>query len=106
MSTDQRLLDLLLRLQRETELLCVRGVRALSTEQHNWFDNASDQLGEMGAEFLSQKITAFLQAVDADDRLASGRLLDLLTTIRIFERVLTLRNAETVLHSIREVATL
>jgi len=94
---DDSLISLVAQLRNETETLGVRGVRVASSEQVNWFRHTRDRLTEMGAEFLAQKLSRLIDSIDADDSLGAGRLLDLLTTIRVFDRVLTLQTAESAL---------
>ena len=86
-------MQLIVRLQKEIEAICIRGIRAISSEQLNWLRNTRDRVREMGAEFLSEKISSLLVSIDSDDRAASAKLLDLLTTVRVFERTLTLKVA-------------
>lgn len=93
-ATHQELLNLVNRLQQETETLCVRGVRAASEEQVTWMRNAHSQLSGLGASFLGTKIELLIQDMDHGRPTAPSRLLDLLASVRIFERVLTLREAK------------
>lgn len=53
--------------------------------------NTQHSLSEMGAEFLATCINKFLEACEFNPESAPGCLFDLLTTVRVFERTLTLR---------------
>jgi hypothetical protein len=84
-------MQLIVQLQKEIEALCIRGIRAITSEQLNWLRNSRDRLRELGAEFLAEKISRLLSSIDSDEKNAPSRLLDLLTTVRVFERTLTLK---------------
>ena len=61
---DDALMQLVTQLQQEVESLCVRGVRAASSEQLSWFKHAHDRMAEMGAQYLAGKISNLLEAVE------------------------------------------
>ena len=94
---DRTLIQLVEQLQIEVESLCIRGIQAVSGEQINWFTNTRQSFEEMGAEFLASKISDLLNKIDNNAAAAPGSLLDLLTSVRVFERVVTLRCAEAAL---------
>ena len=93
--TDDALISLIQQLQVEVETLGVRGVNVASAEQINWFRHTRDRVAEMGAEHLAQKMSSLIESMEGHGKSGSARLLDLLTTIRVFDRVLTLQIAET-----------
>ncbi len=92
--TDDALIALIQQLQVEVETLGVRGVNVASAEQINWFRHTRDRVAEMGAEHLAQKMSPLIESMEGQGTAGSARLLDLLTTIRVFDRVLTLQIAE------------
>lgn len=92
--TDDGLISIVTQLQVEVETLGIRGVSAASSEQLNWFRHTRNRVSEMGAEFLSQKMTPLIDCMEGGGTDGATRLLDLLTTIRVFDRVLTLQTAE------------
>lgn len=102
MADYEQIIELITRLQAELEGLCIRGLRAISTEQLNWLKASRDSLMAMGAEHLAGKITALLEQIEVDSDESSRRLLDLLTTVRVFERTATLREASVSLANLSE----
>lgn len=80
----------LARLQQEVEAIGTRGLRAVSNEQLAWLRHTSESIGAMGAEFMSSRIRSFLEAQQAGRDDSARCFLELLTTLRVFERVLTL----------------
>ena len=82
-------------------MLGMRGLRAVSIEQLNWLKHTRDSLREMGAEYLARKMTELMDAIDRNDSTSAARFLDLLTSIRVFDRVLTLESSE---HALRRMA--
>ena len=92
--TDDALIALIQQLQDEVETLGVRGVNVASAEQTNWFRHTRDRVAEMGAEHLAQKMSPLIDSMEGQGNAGSARLLHLLTTIRVFDRVLTLQIAE------------
>lgn len=73
--------------------MAVRGIKLIPVEQVRWLKTVEQQISEMGAEYLGQKIRFLLEAIDQDDNPAR-RMYDLLTTLKVFERLLTLQAAK------------
>lgn len=92
--TDEALISLITQLRTESEALGVRGVSLASVEQINWFRHTRDRLAESGAQFVAEKLTRLIDSMESTSSAGAGRLLDLLTTLRVFDRILTLQTAE------------
>ena len=95
--SNEALISTISQLQAEVETLGLRGLRAASAEQLQWLRHTRDSLSEMGAEFLAAKMTQLLASMEQTQSDAAARLLDLLTTIRVFDRVLTMQTVESIL---------
>ena len=102
MSNDA-LLSTVLQVHREIEAVGLRGVAVISAEQLNWLRNTLTAIEEMGAEFLATRLRQFLESSEQRDKQAGARLLELLTTLRVFERALTLEAAQIQLGTLCEV---
>ena len=92
----ENLITTVLQLQREMENLAVRGIRSVDREQQQWLQHTHDSLSEMGAEYLASRISQLLDTlqVGQPSNQAAAILLDLLTTLRVFSRVMTLDAAK------------
>ena len=102
--TDDAIISIIQQLKTETETLGIRGISVPSEEQLRWFRHTRDRTAETGAGFLASKLTQLIDSLERGDKDAAGRLLDLLTSIRVFDRVLTLQTAETALLQTVEAA--
>ena len=89
---DKTLGNLIDDLRTEIEGIAVRGIRTITDEQCRWLKAIQKQIAETGAHFLADKIQSLIDAIDADE-LAAKRAYDLLTTLKVFERVLTLKQS-------------
>lgn len=76
--------------RRELEGLLVRGLRAVAPQDLARLAAMRDELGRVGASHLAGDLDRLLTLTRADDRGASAALLSALSTLRVFERVLTL----------------
>jgi hypothetical protein len=82
--------DTLLALRKELDELVVRGVRTASPRDLAALEGMHDELERVGARFLAGRIETLLARTRADAPDAAHALLQLLSTLQVFERVLTL----------------
>ncbi|MCB9689000.1 MAG: hypothetical protein H6735_28415 [Alphaproteobacteria bacterium] len=82
--------DTLEALRRELEELVVRGVRTASSADVARLDGTREELARLGAAHLAERLGTLVDATRADRPEAARALLDAWTTLRVFERVLTL----------------
>ncbi len=82
--------DALERLQAMADDLVVRGLRAAGPRDIGRLTSLRDELRTAGAEHLAGRLTAVAEALRADDRGAAPALLRALTSLRLFDRMLTL----------------
>lgn len=92
------------RLQSELEGICIRGVQSVSAEEIRWLDDTQDRLAAAGAGYLASVVQRFVESLQNAPRQSPARLLELLTVVRVFERVETLDAAHSVLAHLKEVA--
>jgi hypothetical protein len=81
------------RLHQEIESLVVRGLRAATSENIQWLRHAHETLDALGAEFLAGLISKLLYEIEQDDPQSAASLLRLQTSVRLFDRVLTIETA-------------
>lgn len=81
------------RLSAALEGLVVRGVRSAGAQDLARLSALRDELRASGAEHLSGRLTTLVDAVAAGDRGAAAELMRALTSLRLFERMLTLEVA-------------
>ena len=82
-------------LKTEMEAIGARGVRSLASDQLHWLQHTQKSLASMGAGFLACKLQRFIDSLETADGGAAERFLDLLTTIRVFQRTLTIESVHT-----------
>ena len=75
------------------EDLVVRGLRAAGPSDLGALQAMGEEFGRIGAGHLAERIRAVVDAVRADDPAAAGALLLAQTSLRLFERILTLEAA-------------
>ncbi|MCU0979116.1 MAG: hypothetical protein MUF25_08120 [Pirellulaceae bacterium] len=80
-------------LRREFEDLGVRGLRAAGAQRVAKLALIREEFQRIGAEHLAEQIGALIAAIQNDDRGAAAALLRAQTSLRLFERVLTLEVA-------------
>lgn len=73
--------------------LMVRGLRSAGEAQVAPLEAVQQELDRIGASHLSGRIQALVDAIRDDDRGAARALLRAQTSLRLFERVLTLEHA-------------
>ncbi len=81
------------RVRGEFEDLAVRGLRASGPEHLAPLKAVRDEFERIGAAHVSSGIGELLAAIESDDSVAARRLLQAQTSLRMFERILTLKVA-------------
>jgi hypothetical protein len=85
--------DSLERLHSELQDLLVRGLRVCGPEHLSPLRSLQNELKRIGASHLAGRLTALIGAIETDDRQSASFLLRTQASLRVFERVLTLRVA-------------
>jgi hypothetical protein len=85
--------DALDRLQAALDDLVVRGVRAAGPKDFARLAALRDEFRAAGAEHLAGRLTALVDAAKDGDRDAAPALLRSMTSLRLFDRMLTLEVA-------------
>src|SRR5258708_2543923 len=80
--------------------LIVRGLRSVGPAQTAPLQSLREEFERVGASHLSGRIAALLDAVAREDRTAAAALLRTQTSLRLFERILTLERAADLLGTI------
>jgi hypothetical protein len=78
------------RLRGEFEALAIRGIRAAGPDDLALLKGAGEEFERIGAEHLAGRINDVVQAMEHADRGAAAALLRAQTSLRLFDRVLTL----------------
>ena len=82
--------DTIERLRSELEALAVRGIRAAGPDSVALLRAAGEELERIGAEHMAGRIADVLRTLEQGDRHAAAALLRAQTSLRLFDRVLTL----------------
>jgi hypothetical protein len=80
--------------------LIVRGLRSAGPAQLAPLENLREEFERVGADHLAGRIAALLAAVRQDDRSAAEALLRAQTSLRLFERLLSLECADELLQGL------
>lgn len=94
MTTETPHADALLLVERLNELLdalAVRGLRAAGSDERARLASHRDALIEIGAEHLAEALAQLLGELEAGRREAARTLLRARASVRVFERLLSLR---------------
>ena len=83
------------RLQDELEDLTVGGLRAVGTERLPLLEALAEDFAGIGAAHLAERLEALTGGIRDGGRDAAGALLRTQSSLRLFERILTLRTVET-----------
>jgi hypothetical protein len=86
------------RLQGALEDLTVRGLRAAGPQDLARLRALHEEFQRIGADHLAGRVAALVKAVASNDRAAAAALLRAQTSLRLFDRVLTLEVAAAALH--------
>jgi len=84
-------LDLVIGLNALLDHLCIRGLRALGNDDFNRLQAQCSSLRDIGAEELASNLTELLDHLRNAHRDAATALLRTRASIRVFERLLSLR---------------
>jgi len=87
------------RLNIELQGLMIRGLRVCGPEQLNALQAIHDHLVSVGAQHLAERLQKLIAAIQADAQHAAAELLETQATMRVFERVLTLKFADNALQA-------
>lgn len=79
------------RLDREFTELVLQGLRAVGAKHLTSLAALRDEFARIGAAHLSERIGTLITAIRADDRYAAEALMKAQTSLRVFERLLTLQ---------------
>ena len=90
-------------LQGELDDLLVRGLRSAEPATLNRLRARVEEFRRIGAEHMAQRLTTLVDAVEADEPAAARALLQAQTSLRLFERVLSLEVAEAALGQLAAV---
>lgn len=85
------------RLHAALDDLVVRGVRSAGASELARLSALHDEFRTAGAEHVAEKLSALVASVQNGDREAAGALMRAVTTVRLFDRMLTLEVARAVL---------
>ena len=94
MSENDEVIDTLDRLNGELQDLLVRGLRVCGPEHLGPLRAIHAELLRVGAEHLAERLATLTAALEADTRDSAAALLLTQSSLRVFERVLTLAEAE------------
>jgi hypothetical protein len=87
------------RLHAAMEDLAVRGLRAAGPQDLSKLTALRDEFLAAGAGSIAERLSTTIEAVQADDRGAAAALLRLMTSVRLFDRMLTLEVAASMLEA-------
>jgi hypothetical protein len=90
------------RLEGALEDLTVRGLRAAGPQDLSRLRALHEEFQRIGADHLAGRVAALVDAVQTNDRDAAAALLRTQTSLRLFERLLTLEVAAAMLHQLVE----
>jgi hypothetical protein len=88
------------RLRGQLEALAVRGIRAAGPDDVALLKAAGEEFERIGAEHLAERIGDVVRGIEQNDRHAAAALLRAQTSLRLFDRVLTLDVAAGVLETL------
>src|SRR4051812_26753021 len=77
--------------------LAVRGLRSAGPAQLTPLEALREEFARVGAGHLASRLGELLEAVRQDDRGSASALLRAQTSLRLFERLLTLEHAQRLL---------
>lgn len=90
------------RLDREFTELVMQGLRAVGPKHLASLAALRDEFSRIGAAHLAERIGTLVTAIKADDRGSAEALLRAQTSLRVFERLLTLQTQRATLQAARE----
>lgn len=90
------------RLRSQLEALAVRGIRAAGPGDVALLRAAGEEFERVGAEHMTERIGDVVRTLEQGDCPAAAALLRAQTSLRLFERVLTLEIAQAALDALVE----
>ncbi|MBX9667365.1 MAG: hypothetical protein K2X93_07085 [Candidatus Obscuribacterales bacterium] len=84
-------------LERTFDELMLRGLRAAGPGEINSLSNIKDECERIGAYHLASRIEAIVDAINSNNRSGAAALMKAQTSLRLFDRILTLEVAQTAL---------
>jgi hypothetical protein len=89
MSDWPEIVGIIERLQRDIADLAIRGLRVVGPQHLASLETVHDELSRINASYLAEQIGGLIAAIRADDPTASRRLMQMQTTLKLFERMVT-----------------
>ena len=89
----QEVLFTLKRLRHEFEDLAVGGLRAAGPERIRSLEAMAEEFGRIGAGHIQSRLERLTTAIRTADRNAAEHLMRAQSSVRVFERILTLETA-------------
>lgn len=89
MSDWQEIVGVVERVQREVEDLAIRGLRVVGPQHLASLEGLGGEFARINAGYLADQIGGLVQAISEDDASAAAKLMQVQTTLRLFERILT-----------------
>jgi len=96
--------DTLERLNGDLQDLMIRGLRVCGPEHLSALKAIQQHLAEVGAKYLTDRLCKLVAAIEADSPSAATELMETQAAMRVFERVLTLQYADSVLRQLEPEA--
>ena len=93
MTENEEIAHAIARLQAEFEDLAVRGLRTSGTRHLAPLRAIREEFERIGAAHLAERIAGVITGIEADETTAASSLLQAQTSLRLFERVLSLEAA-------------
>lgn len=84
-------------LQRTFEDLMIRGLKAAGPGEMNTLANIREECERIGAYHLAGRVEAILDAINKNERTGAQALMCAQTSLRMFDRILTLEYAQMIL---------
>jgi hypothetical protein len=96
----EEIADTIERLRARFEAIAIRGIRATGSDDLALLKAAGEEFERIGAAHMAERIGDVVRSIEDGGHGASAALLRAQTSLRLFERVLTLEIAEGVLSSL------
>lgn len=84
-------------LQRTFEDLMLRGLKAAGPGEVNTLSNIREECERIGAYHLASRVGDILTAIEKNDRSGAAAVMRAQTSLRMFDRILTLETAQRIL---------
>ncbi|MFK8112938.1 MAG: hypothetical protein AB8B91_12085 [Rubripirellula sp.] len=93
-------MDTLQRIRFEFEDLAVGGTRAVGLDRVAALQAMAEEFSRIGASHIAQRLDSLATAIESEDRSAAEHLMRAQSSIRVFERTLTLETAASALQQL------